>query len=126
MKVACRVPLRLVAVLAVAAVPVLIVLTPLVVAADGQEASLPERDELQRRLEQAETRIAVLEELLRRQSEQLETILAPATLSAPAPVLPPPVPYVQEKKATGPATAPPDKSVVPQIASICNCKRRSN
>src|SRR6266480_6799164 len=99
MKVTCRVPLRFVAVLAVA----LIVLTPLVVAAEGQEASLPEQDELQRRLKQAETRIAVLEELLRRQSERLETLLTPATSSTPAPVLPPPAPDLLEKKATGPA-----------------------
>ena len=52
MKVAYRVTLRWVAVLrAVAAVPALIVLTPLVVAAERQEASPPEQDELQRRLE---------------------------------------------------------------------------
>ncbi|PYV40683.1 MAG: hypothetical protein DMG06_19480 [Acidobacteria bacterium] len=48
MKVAYRVTLRWVAVLrAVAAVPALIVLTPLVVAAEGQEASPPESDRIE-------------------------------------------------------------------------------
>ncbi|HEU0004587.1 MAG TPA: porin, partial [Terriglobia bacterium] len=49
-------------------------------------------------------RIAELEELVRRQSERLETLLAPAP--SPVPVLPPPVPDVQEKTAEV-AKAPP-------------------
>jgi phosphate-selective porin O/P len=113
----------------------LIVLIALVAPEAGaQEAGLTGQDDLRRRLEQAETRIAELQELLRRQSEQLKTLLPSATSSTPAPVLPAPAPSAQEKKVTEVAKArapagqekkvteaaktPPPSYVNHQIASI--------
>ncbi len=64
----------------------LIALIPLAGApAVAQDASRTGQDELRRRLEQAEARIAALEDLVRYQSEQIETFKAASAQSGPAP-----------------------------------------
>ncbi len=86
--------------------------------ATAQEASPGQQDELRQRLERAETRIAVLEELVRRQAEQLETLRASAAPSAPTAVLPTPAPSAPETKVVVAGQAAPELPVTHQSRAV--------
>lgn len=93
----------------------LVATTLLVAATAGAQEGTAGPDEILRRLEKADTRIAALEELARRQSEQIQTLLASATPGAPGAGPRPAASSAQEKRA---GETPPERPITHPLLSL--------